>query len=238
MYIKQITYCGHSAVLLQCEKDGKPYNVGIDLWITGNPSYPQQLVDLPSLNLLILTHGHSDHAADAVRLAKDYGCKVLGIFELIGLLTEEGIISSHAIGMNKGGTATVDGLVITLCHALHSSSYATNHGAVYAGEPCSVVIRGSNTTVFHSGDTALFSDLSLIGDFYKPDIGLLCIGDYYTMGPIEAAYAAKLLKLKKAIPIHYGTFDLIKSDPELFKAHCYEYQIDVEILKPGEFVKA
>ena len=232
MGISSITFAGHSAVFV--EIDGK--QVAIDPWLDANPVCPPELKSPTAIDLMILTHGHADHAGDALRLQKEIGCDFAATYELANILVSEGADGDKGIFMNKGGTVDWNGLGITLTNALHSSSYDKADGTVYAGEPCGVVIKTEKESFYHAGDTSLFSDMALIGEFHSPDIALLPIGDRFTMGPKEAARAAKLIGAKLLIPIHYGTFDMLTGTPEQFSEACKAEGVDAEIvvLKPGE----
>lgn len=221
---------GHSAALFHAPD----YVIAVDPWLEGNPSCPETCKSPERLDLIVLTHGHFDHAGEAPRLAKKYGSKVIATYELGSLLMAEGISEGQMIQMNKGGTVEVDALRVSLTHAMHSSSFDTARGSVYAGEACGVVIRDARTSLYHSGDTALFSDMALIKDAYAPQIALLCIGDRFTMGPEEAAKAAKLLGVKKTVPIHHSTFPLLTGSPEEFSKRCAAFGIEAVILPPGE----
>ena len=230
MKISNITYAGHSSLLVGTDMGV----VGIDPWLEGNPRCPAELQSPETLSLIALTHGHADHASDSPALAKQHGCPVAATYELAMLMIAEGVSEDKVLPMNKGGTIEYNGLKVTLTHALHSSSFDTAAGPVYAGEACGVVMQADNATIFHAGDTCLFSDLSLIGERYKPDIAFLPIGDCFTMGPVEAAKAAKLLACKLAIPIHWGTFPLLTGTPEEFVAQCAAAGVESLVLQPGE----
>ncbi|MCB0354885.1 MAG: metal-dependent hydrolase [Bdellovibrionales bacterium] len=231
MLIEKITFAGHSATFLSCN-DGTV--VAIDPWLAGNPSCPDVLKHPARIDLIVLSHGHSDHASEAASLAKNFGSDVVATFELATLIGQEGLPEGKAIGMNKGGTFGWKELSITLTNAFHSSSYETANGTVYAGEPCGIVIRDGITSVYHAGDTCLFSDMSLIGETYHPNVALLPIGDLYTMGPQEAAKAASLVGCKRAIPIHYGTFGALTGTAEEFSLSCKKFDIEPVVLAPGE----
>jgi L-ascorbate metabolism protein UlaG (beta-lactamase superfamily) len=138
--------------------------------------------------------------------------------------------------MNKGGSVVVGSITVTLTDAFHSSSYDGKHGTVYAGEACGVVVSGHGRTVYHAGDTSLFSDMKLIGSRYKPDLALLPIGDRFTMGPQEAAHAAELVGARMTAPIHYKTFDLLTGTYEEFSAACTAKDIAHTELSVGERV--
>lgn len=229
MPIQNLTYAGHSAVFFQTENSV----IAVDPWLAGNPRCPESLKEPHKLDLIVLTHGHADHASDAVRLAKSTGASIAATYELAMLMISEGVPEGHVIPMNKGGSAKWNGLSITLTHAFHSSSYDTATGPVYAGEPCGVVLGDGQQHIYHAGDTALFSDMALIGQRYSPSLALLPIGDVYTMGPAEAAQAAELLGVKRAIPIHYATFPGLTGTADEFKAECGTRGIEAIVLEPG-----
>ena len=213
MSISKITYAGHSSVLVNYGDKV----VGIDPWLQGNPSCPENLINPDKLDLIVLTHGHADHASDTVRLAKQFGSKIAATYELAMIMIGEGISEENVFPMNKGGSINWEGLKVTLTNAFHSSSFdSETKGTVYAGEACGAVISDGVKAVYHAGDTCLFSDMKLIADMYKPDVALLPIGDVFTMGPIEAAEAAELVGCKKAIPIHYNTFPLLTGTSQEF----------------------
>ena len=184
--------------------------------------------------MIVLTHGHADHASDVIRLHKETGAKVLGVYELINILKSEGLKEDSAIAMNTGGSYTFEGVKITLTQSYHSNSYDTKQGAVYAGQPCGVVIRDGKNSFYHAGDTALFSDLNLIGDMYKPVYAFLPIGDLFTMGPKAAATAASWLRCKTAIPIHYKTFPVLVDSAESFEKECQNLGLKCLELNPGD----
>jgi len=230
MKFEKITFTGHSAVFFESPN----YVAAIDPWLEGNPLCPSEWQNPKRLDLIILTHGHADHSGDAVRLSKKYGSKIVANWELGSVLIKEGAPESHVILMNKGGTIKVDGLSVTLTHAMHSSSYDTSSGPVYAGEPCGIVLQDDTNVIYHAGDTALFSDMKLIGETYRPRIGLFPIGDRFTMGPKEAARAVEFTGCKVAIPIHYGTFDMLTGTAEEFKKSCANLDVEVAVLEPGK----
>lgn len=214
-----IKFLGHS-----CFELAESRNVLIDPFISGNPVAPD--VKLKP-DIIAVTHAHSDHFGDTAKLAKKHNCKVISIHEVSNYLNARGILCE---GMNKGGTVTLDGVVFTMTEAVHSSSFGDADG----GCPAGFVIRDKKS-VYHAGDTALFSDMKLIAKLYNPDVAILPIGDRYTMGIKEAATAASWLRSKIVIPMHYGTFPAIEQSPlefaELVSSLC---DSEVIILKPGE----
>lgn len=233
MAIQEITFAGHSAVFLS---DGSR-TLAVDPWLEGNPICPDRLKSPAQLDAIILTHGHADHASEAVRLAVKHNAMLFATYELAMIMVRDGVPEQQVVGMNKGGTTAWEGFRISLTNAFHSSSYDGPRGTEYAGEPCGVVIDDGTRRIYHSGDTALFSDIALIKDQYSPEIALLCIGDRFTMGPREAAKAAKLVGCKTAIPIHYGTFPLLTGTPGEFTEECGKLGIEVKVIEPGASLK-
>ena len=227
---KGFTYLGHSAVLVE----SSTAVVAIDPWLEGNPLCPATQRSPARIDLIVLTHGHSDHASDAVRLSNICGAKIAATYELAMILGTEGVSQDRLIPLNKGGSVEACGHRITLTHALHSSSYdSPSRGSVYAGEACGVVIEDSSTAIYHSGDTALFSDMQLIGQRFRPRFAFLSIGDRFTMGPQEAAIAANLIGASTIFPIHHSTFELLTGTPAQLQA-ALPTNIKMVELKPGQ----
>jgi L-ascorbate metabolism protein UlaG (beta-lactamase superfamily) len=227
----EITWLGHATVHYRSSK-GK--SVLVDAWVDGNPACPAKSKDLGALDLLLLTHAHSDHFADAVTLAKKHRPDVVCNFETYLWLEKQGVERIHA--MNKGGTVALQGLRATMTHAIHSNSIQDGERVIYAGEPCGYVLEFENgTRVFHAGDTGLFGDMKLIGELYHPSIAVLPIGDLFTMSPYEAAAAAKMLGVHSVIPIHHSTFPALTGTPEELRKRLQDRpEIRVVELKPGE----
>lgn len=224
----QITWLGHSAFRLRTP-GGK--EILLDPWYTGNPSFPESAKPKRA-DLILLSHGHSDHITDAASMAKATGATVVGIWEVTSWLGSKGVKNLEP--MNKGGTITTKGLRITMTDARHSSSFNDN-GIVYLGEPAGFVVTLENgQTFYYAGDTSLFGDMKLIGELHKPDIAFLPIGDRFTMGPDTAAMAARWLGVKQVVPMHYGTFPLLTGTPDQLEKHLATSGIEVLILKPGE----
>jgi L-ascorbate metabolism protein UlaG (beta-lactamase superfamily) len=225
-----ITYAGHSAVFVTLGG----LRVALDPWLHGNPLCPLALQTPEKLDLIVLSHGHSDHAGDAVRVAKITGAKLAATYELAMIMIGEGVPAEQVIPMNKGGVVDVAGVSVRLVHAFHSSSYDGSHGTVYAGEPSGIVISAGSKTLYHAGDTELFSDMKLIGELYRPDVAMVPIGDRFTMGPKEAARAASWLTCGLAIPIHYKTFGLLTGTYDEFAVECDAHGVKHRELEPGE----
>jgi len=226
----KITYLGHSAFRVVSPKGVILY---IDPFLSGNPKTPPEMKTVEKADLILVTHGHGDHLGDTVSIAEKTNAKVIVIPELGRYLAKKGV--KNVVGMNKGGTYSTHGIAITMVHATHSSSVAEGDQVIYTGDPAGFVIRLENGfTIYHAGDTGVFSDMKLIGEIYKPELSLLPIGSHYTMDPREATYAAKLLGSKYVIPMHYGTFPVLTGTVEEFLKHMQEVpQTKVMVLKPG-----
>ena len=230
-----ITFFGHSTVLIESEHGTK---VMIDPFLDGNPSCPSELQDPGQIDVICLSHGHGDHASSAVTLAKKYGPKVCATFELANLLIADGVPEGNVEFMNKGGCVAIaeNGLKIHMTNAFHSSSYISSDGTNhYAGEAAGIVVElESGRTIYHAGDTCLFGDMKLIGDRFKPALALLPVGDRFTMGPEDAATAAKLVQASTVIPIHHSTFPGLSGTPEDFAKQLENTSIDLQLLAPGQ----
>lgn len=223
-----ITWLGHSSFRLRTP-GGK--ELLFDPWYTGNPSFPPAARP-KSADLILVSHGHSDHITDAAAMAKETGATVVAVWEITSWLGAKGIKNLEP--MNKGGTVTTKGLRITMTDARHSSS-VDESGIVYLGEAAGFVVALENgQTIYFAGDTSLFGDMKLIGELYKPAIAFLPIGDRFTMGPDTAAMAAQWLGVKQVVPMHHGTFPLLTGTPEQLEAHLKGKGIEVLALKPGE----
>lgn len=229
MAIKEIQYAGHSAVIIKTENSV----IAIDPWLADNPSCPAELKSPEKIDLIVLTHGHSDHAGGVAKLATNLNSKVCASFELANLLQKDGVPAENLIHVNTGGKITFAEIEVSFEQAIHSSSYETATGAQYAGACLSVILKDSKTTIFHASDTALFTDMKMIGEKYQADYAFLPIGDVFTMGAKDAAIAAKWLQCKTAIPIHYDTFPLLTGTAEEFTNECKKQEVNCKILTPG-----
>lgn len=227
-----IRFIGHSTFLFHSPAG---LEVLVDPWIASNPACPDEAKNIEKLDLLLITHGHGDHMPEAVSIAKKRRPWVVCNFEISHWLGMKGV-SEKMVGMNKGGTVEVAGIKVTMVDAKHSSSIAEDDGSLtYAGEAAGYVIEFENGyRVYHAGDTSVFGDMKLIGEIYRPDLALLPIGDHFTMGPLEAAHACRLLGVKKVIPMHYSTFPVLTGKPDHLRELVSGMGVEVIDLAPGQ----
>ncbi|WGW05821.1 metal-dependent hydrolase [Tropicibacter oceani] len=183
----------------------------VDPWLNGNPMMEGQDKDaaIAGATHILVTHGHFDHTADIVEISQKTGAPVSAIYELAQYLYAKGATEGHAF--NKGGTIPLGTVTASLVPASHSSSISVDDKPMYTGMECGFMISGEGKTVYVSGDTDIMADMDWMGDFYKPDIGILSAGGYYTMDMKGAAYAAKrYFDFKTVIPCHYRTFPALE----------------------------
>jgi L-ascorbate metabolism protein UlaG (beta-lactamase superfamily) len=251
----EVLWLGHSTTRVT-SVTGKV--ILIDPFLRENPKTPSEYRDLKALgkvDLILVTHGHQDHTADLLDLARLTGAKVLANYELARNLVSLGLVDdNNVIAMNRGGTAEPlgRGVKIHMVPADHSSSLDYNIlGIRNPGESASIrqgggagvsvgyVIEMENGfKIYHSGDTAAFGDMALIRELHKPDLALVCIGGFFTMGPEEAAYAVReLIKPKAVIPIHYGTFPVLNRTPAEFKKALGSSSVQVLDVAPGQAMR-
>lgn len=227
-----VTWLGHATVLITTPKGT---NILIDPFIEQNPKYPRGFRLPKKIDLLLLTHGHFDHMADAVSVAKLHKATVIAVFELVGWLQTKGV--EEGVGMNIGGSHPHADVTVTLTEARHSSGIQDGDRIVYGGEPAGFVVSIENGPVlYHSGDTGVFSDMQLIRDLYHPDLAMLPIGDHFTMGPKAAALAAKYLGVKAVLPIHFGTFPALTGTPAALDRELAGSGVEVLHTEPGKAI--
>jgi len=221
----RLTFLGHSAFLIE----GKGLRGIIDPFITGNPLAPLGVGEI-EVDYIFVTHGHSDHLGDAVEIARRNDALIIAPYELAVYCQSKG---AKAHPMHIGGSHQFPFGRVKLTPALHGSAIVTDEGITYTGQPCGFLIDVEGKTIYHAGDTGLFSDLSLIGERENIEVALLPIGDNFTMGIMDAVYAASLLRPKVVIPMHYRTFPVIDQNPEEFKEHVERLGMKCLILEPG-----
>jgi L-ascorbate metabolism protein UlaG (beta-lactamase superfamily) len=225
----EITWLGHGMYQFRLESGEV---ILVDPWIEGNPKYPERH-KIDRVDVILVSHGHFDHIHDVLPLAGEFSPQIVAIYETAHWLESKG--AKNTIGMNKGGTATVGPISVTMTTAIHSCGILDDGKIIYGGEAAGYVMRVPDRRVIYcAGDTNVFSDMQLIERLYHPELAFLPIGDFYTMGPREAALACRMLNVKRVIPLHFGTFPPLIGRPEQL-ADLIRDLPDTEVheLKPG-----
>lgn len=202
----------------------------IDPWITGNPACPDELERFSDVDLLLITHDHFDHIGEDIPfLTSKKGVTAAVQPEILASLKKEGL--KEGVGMNIGGTVSIGDIQITMVQAFHSSNL---------GSPCGYIVTTEDgKKIYHAGDTGVFASMEVLGDMYDIDLALLPIGSVFVMDPVQASFAVQMLRPKKVVPMHYGTFPALVGDPDDFVRLVGENSPEVEVcvLDPGQDIK-
>lgn len=229
----RITWLGHATFQITLAS-GKV--VLLDAWVNGNPACPKDAKKLKRVDTVLLTHGHSDHIDDALSIAKKFKPQIVAIYETAAWLEAKRV--KNVIGIDKGGTTKVGEIEVTMVHAVHSNGIKEGKKILYGGDPAGYIVRlPGGLTIYHAGDTAVFGDMKIIAELYAPEVAMLPIGDFYTMGPREAALAVRLLNVKHVIPMHYATFPVLTGTPDELKKLTQDIpELEIHVMKPGESI--
>ena len=227
----QITWYGHSAFRLDFGGNA----VLIDPFFTGNPAFvsdPREAMQ--GVKHIVLTHGHADHVGDALDIAKQNEATVTTNYDLCMWLGGKGLQKMNP--MNTGGTTDLGSFTVTMVRADHSSGDIKDGMPIYLGNPCGVIVKAKGEpTVWHLGDTDIFSDMALLAEIHGPKVAMVPIGDRFTMSPVTAALAVKrFLKLDTVIPCHYGSFPIIEPNADKFVTEMKGHATKVVVPEKGK----
>lgn len=224
----KLTFLGHAALLIE-GIDGK-YNVIIDPFISGNPSYPKSFI-LPKIDYIFVTHGHGDHLGDTIELCRKYNPTVISNFEICNYLQLKGC-KIHP--MHVGGVYYFEFGKVKLTPAVHGSGIHDGDKTIYGGNPCGILIQTEGKSIYHAGDTGLTKEFELLKDV---DIAFLPIGGNFVMDVEDALRAVEMIRPKTVVPIHYNTWEIIKADEDKFKQETEKLGVECIIMKPGETIE-
>lgn len=228
----EITWLGHGTFRFRLPSG---QIVIMDPWTDGNPAYPAGF-EISRVDTICITHGHFDHIHDAVPLATKFNTEVVAIYETCHWLESKGVGKTRP--MNKGGSQQAGDVTLTMTHAVHSCGILDDGKIIYGGEAAGYVLQFADGRVaYFAGDTNVFSDMQLIEQLYRPELVFLPIGDLFTMSPREAAVACRLLKPKKVIPMHFGTFAPLTGRPDDLGKALAGSNTEVWTLEPGKPVE-
>ncbi len=224
-----ISWLGHSGFKIKY----KDTTLLVDPWFEGNPMFPErEKVDVISdCNFILLSHAHSDHASDSIKIAKERNIPIVGMYDLMQFYEAEHNISS--VGFNKGGTVQIGDFSITMVSASHSSSFHHKDNFYYGGAEVGYMITTPEKTIYFSGDTDVMADMQIFGELHDPEIGILCCGGHFTMDMKRAAYAAeRFFNFKTIFPCHYKTFPLLEQNADLLRDSLPNVEIiEADVLK-------
>ncbi len=228
----RITWLGHGSFQFRLPSGQV---ILMDPWTDGNPKFPRGY-EIERVDTICISHGHFDHIHDAVPLAKKFSPEVVAIFETCHWLESKGVKNTRP--MNKGGSQQAGDVTVTMTHAVHSCGISDGDRIVYGGEAAGYVMRlPDGRVLYFSGDTNVFTDMALIQELYQPELAFLPIGDLFTMSPREAAVACRMLKVKKVIPMHFGTFPPLTGTPAQLAKLIAGTGTEVWELEPGKTVE-
>lgn len=226
----KIIWLGHGSFRIEIEDQV----LLIDPWISGSPVFPEDRAAeaLEGATQILVTHAHFDHIANVVDISREQGLPVSGMYELVAHLVGQG--ATEGAGFNKGGTIRFGKVAVSMVPASHSSSTTLDDRPVYMGTEVGFMISGEGHTIYMSGDTTIMADMEWMGDYYKPDVGIISAGGHFTMDMKGAAYAARrYFDFKTVIPCHYRTFPLLEQDARVLKEGLPGVDvIEPEILQP------